>query len=106
MLVRTSVHAANLHQPLGELLQLLVIRDDDLEDAVELAGEVVALEHLGQRRDAGAELLHRVRAVVGQHHEHEAHQVEPDGLPVDHGHVTLDHPVLFETPQPLLHTGG
>src|SRR5437867_2966084 len=81
---------------------MVVIGHHDLQQVVDLAGQIVAFEHFRQVSNPAWEPLDAVRPVMGQHHVDEAEQVESHRRAVDDRGVALDDAPLLELSQSLL----
>src|SRR5438477_13131180 len=65
----------------------------------------MTLQHFGHASNAAGKALHRIGAVVGEHHVYETQQIEADRLPVDDRRVVSDHALRFEFLEALLKPG-
>src|SRR4051812_27964797 len=88
-----------------EVLELGDAADGDLEEEVLLAGDVVALDHLGQVVDEREELAVEDQAMAPQRDVNEGQRGLADERRVDDSHVLPDDPALLELLDALEHGG-
>ena len=92
-----------LHQ---QVFQLLAIADDDLEQVVVFAGDVVAFEHVGELADAVAEDVDVFAGVALEADVDKTEQVKAELFAVEQRSVALDEACLFQAAQAGVDGGG
>ena len=88
-----------------QVFEGVAIGHDHLHQIVELAGEVMALQHLGHGGHLAAEIGNQFGRMQAQGDLHEADQIQSELLMIKQGDIGTDQALLLQAPHPCVGSG-